>query len=103
MRKPVTYPDVYTVEEFAKIFKLSPEAVRNLIRKQEIAAIRIGKQYRIPQEIIDRYFAQATSPEERGFEMWKQKPVESLAFVNTLRDRDRRTPEAFLKDMVEAE
>lgn len=103
MQLPVTYPTVYTVEEFAKIFKLSPEAVRNLIRKHEIAAIRIGKQYRIPQQIVDCYFAQATSPKERGFGMWKQKPVESLTFVNTLRDRDRRTPEAFLKDMVEAE
>lgn len=101
MQLPVTYPTVYTVEEFAKIFKLSPEAVRNLIRKQEIAAMRIGKQYRISQEIVDRYFAQATSPEERGFGMRKQEPVESLRFVNTLRDRDRRAPEAFLKDMVE--
>lgn len=101
MQISVMHPAVYTVEEFAKIFKLSPEAVRNLIRKQEIAAIRIGKQYRIPQQIVDRYFAQATSPEERGFGMRKQEPVESLRFVNTLRDRDRRTPEAFLKDMVE--
>ena len=103
MQTPATYPTVYAVEEFAKIFKLSPEAVRNLIRKQEIAAIRIGKQYRIPQQIVDRYFAQATSPKERGFGMWKQKPVESLSFVNKLRDRDYRTPEAFLKDMVKAE
>lgn len=103
MQKAATYPNVYTVEEFAKIFKLSPEAVRNLIRKGEISAIRIGKQYRIPQNVVDRYFAQATSPEERGFGMWKQKPVESLTYVNKLRDRDRRTPEVFLKDMAEAE
>ncbi|MFN3476670.1 MAG: helix-turn-helix domain-containing protein [Candidatus Methylomirabilales bacterium] len=103
MRKPIAYPNVYTVEEFAKVFKLSPEAVRNLIRKGEIPAIRIGKQYRIPQDVVDHYFAQAIPPEERGFGMWKQKPVASLTYVNKRRDRDRRTPEAFLKDMAEDE
>lgn len=95
------YPEVYTVEEFAKLFKLSPEAVRTLIRNGEIPAIRIGKQYRIPQDVVDRYFAQTLAPEERGFGMWKRRPVASLAYVNKLRAQDRRTPEQFLKDMVE--
>lgn len=103
MQNPITHPPVYTVEEFSKIFKLSPEAVRNLIRQGEIPAIRIGKQYRITQDVVDRYFAQALSPKERGFGMWRQKPVESLTYVNKLRERDRRTPETFLKDMVEDE
>lgn len=103
MQRAVIYSEVYTVEEFAKLFKLSAEAVRTLIRKGEIPAIRIGKQYRIPQAVVDRYFAQALSPEERGFGMWRQKPVASLTYVNTLRNRDRRTPEAFLKDMAEDE
>jgi excisionase family DNA binding protein len=103
MRTAVAYPDVYTVEEFANLFKLSPEAVRNLIRQGEIPAIRIGKQYRITQDVVDRYFAQATVPEARGFGVWRRKPVESLTFVNTLRGRDRRTPAAFLKDMGEDE
>jgi excisionase family DNA binding protein len=101
MQKDLTQPQVYTVEEFAKMFKLSPEAVRSLIRKGEIPAIRIGRRYRIPQAIVDHYFAQATSPEERGFGLWKQKPVASLAYMNKQRDRDRRTPEAFLRDMAE--
>lgn len=103
MEKAVKYPDVYTVEEFGRIFKLSPEAVRTLIRKGEIPAIRIGKQYRIPQDVVDRYFAQALPPEERGFGMWRRRPVGSLEYVNKLRSRDRRTPEAFLKDMAGAE
>ena len=99
--KAISYPKVYTVEEFARIFKLSPEAVRNLIRQGEILAIRIGRQYRIPQDVVDRYFAQAIPPEERGFGMWKRRPLPALSFVNRLREKDRRTPEAFLKDMVE--
>ena len=103
MQQPVVYPEVYTVEEFAKLFKLSPEAVRTLIRKGEIPAIRIGKQYRIPQGVVDRYFAQVLPPEERGFGMWRRKPVAGLTYVNKLRDRDRRSPEEFLKDMAEDE
>ena len=99
----VAYPDVYTVEEFAKLFKLSPETVRILIRNGEIPAIRLGKQYRIPQDVVDRYFAQTRPPEERGFGMWRKKPLPSLAYVNKLRDRDRRTPEQLLQDMVEDE
>ena len=95
------YPDVYTVEEFAKIFKLSPEAVRTLIRNGEISAIRLGKQYRIPQIVVDRYFAQALSPEERGFGMWKRNRIPSLTYVDRLRTRDRRTANVFLKDMAE--
>lgn len=103
MQNTVTYPQVYTVEEFARIFKLSAEAVRSLIHKGEIPAIHIGKQYRISQDVVDRYFAQALLPEERGFGMWKQKPVASLTYVNTRRDRDRHTPEAFLKGLAEVE
>ena len=94
------YPDVYTVEEFAKIFKLLPEAVRTLIRNGEISAIRLGKQYRIPRIVVDRYFAQALSPEERGFGMWRRNRIPSLTYVDRLRTRDRRTPDVFLKDMA---
>lgn len=103
MQQTVTYPKVYRVEEFAKIFKLSAEAVRSLIRKGEIPAIHIGKQYRISQDVVDRYFAQALPPEERGFGMWKQKPIANLTYVNTRRDRDRHTPDEFLKDLAEDE
>jgi hypothetical protein len=74
-----------------------------LIRKGEIPAIRIGRQYRIPQHVVDRYFAQAIPAEERGFGMWKAKPVASLSYVNRLRRRDRRSLDVFLKDMVEDE
>ena len=103
MQQQASYPEVYTVEEFAKVFKLSSEAVRPLIRKGEVPAIRIGKQYRIPQNVVDRYFAQVLPPEERGFGMWRRKPIASLTYVNKLRDRDHRIPEAFLQDMVEDE
>jgi excisionase family DNA binding protein len=103
MHKTATYPKVYRVDEFAKIFKLSAEAVRSLIHKGEIPAIHIGKQYRISQDVVDRYFAQALPPEERGFGMWKRKPVASLTYVNTRRNQNRHTPKGFLKDLAEDE
>lgn len=103
MQQQASYPEVYTVEEFAKMFKLSPEAVRTLIRKREIPAIRIGNQYRIPQDVVDHYFSQALPPEERGFAMWRRNPIASLTYVNKIRDKDRRTPEAFLQKMAEDE
>ena len=103
MQKSIVYPQVYTVDEFAKIFKLSPEAVRNLIHKGEIPAIRIGKQYRISEEVVENFFVQAIPPEKRGFGMWKSRPISSLTYVNRLRTQDRRTPENFLEDMAEDE
>ncbi|HIC91471.1 MAG TPA: DNA-binding protein [Syntrophaceae bacterium] len=99
MAKVLDYPDVYTVEEFANIFKISVEAVRNLIRKGEIPAIKIGKQYRIPRSVVDRYFAQAATPEDMGFGMWQEQPLDSLKYVNRLREKDDRTPKEFLEDM----
>lgn len=99
MEKIKNYPEIYTVEEFAKIFKLSPEAVRSLIRKRDIPAIKIGKQYRIPQNVVDWYFAQAVSPEELGFGMWKDHPVNSLEYINKMRSVDKRTPQEFLQEM----
>jgi excisionase family DNA binding protein len=102
-KKPASYSAIYTVEEFAKIFKLSRQSVRTLIRAGEIPAIRIGKQHRIPQTVVDHYFAQATSPQERGFGMWKKNPIPSLAYVNKLRNQDRRSTASFLKEITEDE
>ena len=99
MHRAIAYPKIYTIEEFGKIFKLSPKTVLALIRKREIPAIRIGSTYRIPQDVVDRYFAQVLSPKERGFGMWKQKPVASRTYVNQIRAHDQRTPDAFLQEM----
>ena len=100
MAKAVPHPNVYTVDEFAAIFRLSPEAVRSLIRRGEISAIRIGRQNRIPRQVVARLFAQAASPEERGFGIWKGKPINSIRYVNALRDADQRSAEEFLAGLI---
>ena len=43
-------PKVYTVTEFACLFAVSPRLVRDLIRKGEIPALKIGRSYRIPRQ-----------------------------------------------------
>ena len=99
MHKSTYYPVVYEVEDFAEIFKLRPAAVRSLIRHGEIPAIRIGKQYRIPQFIVDQYFASATTPTQRGFGMWEKKAVPGVSHVNKMRDKDRRSAADFLEEL----
>ena len=51
--------------------------------------------------MVDRYFAHALSPEERGFGMWKRNRIPSLTYIDRLRARDRRAPEVLLKDVAE--
>jgi excisionase family DNA binding protein len=99
-KKAVPNQEVYTVAEFARIFKISGDRVRTLIRKGDIPAIRIGNQQRIPQAVVDHFFAQATTPQQRGFGMWRKKRLPSLAYVNKLRDQDPRGGAAFLKALA---
>jgi excisionase family DNA binding protein len=98
-KKTVTNQEVYTVAEFAKIFKISGARARRLIRKGDIPAIRIGNQQRIPQAVVDHFFAQATTPHQRGFGMWRKTRLPSLNYVNKLRDQDQRGAADFLKDI----
>lgn len=100
MAKAVSQPYVYTVEEFAAVFQLSPDAVRRRIRKGEIPAARIGRHYRIPRQVVARLFAQTASRAERGFDMWKGRSINSVRYVNALRDAERRSAEEFLASLL---
>jgi len=44
----------YDVEEVALLLKISYQTVMKLIKKGDIKAIRLGKQYRVPKSEIDR-------------------------------------------------
>lgn len=81
------YEPLFTIREVATIFKLSPAAVRHLIKNGELQAIRIGKQFRIPQSIIDSYFTPFQSPESPyGFGLLKGKKFpRGVVFENKAR------------------
>ena len=58
-------PKVYTVAEIAQLFSISQRVVRDLIRKGELPALRIGRSYRIPRKAADAYLARALPPPSR--------------------------------------
>jgi excisionase family DNA binding protein len=59
-------PKVYTVAEVAYLFAISPRIVRDLIRKGELPALRIGRSYRIPRKAADAYLARALPSTSRA-------------------------------------
>lgn len=56
------YPPLFTPEEVARIFKVSDDAVRQMIRKGQLPAIKFGRQYRVPKYEIDRLFRFVPKP-----------------------------------------
>lgn len=96
--KEKSYEEVYTVEEVAGIFKLSRGSIRNLIKKGEIPAIKIGKQYRIPESIIEKFYFQIykiSEPEKAGYGMMKNsdKPGDGLEYVRRVRNNSKTVEE----------
>lgn len=45
----------YTLEEVADMLRVSVETVRRLVLSGEIEAKRVGRQYRISQENLNKY------------------------------------------------
>ena len=95
------YEPLFTIREVAGIFKLSPAAVRHLIQKGEIDAIRIGKQFRVPQSVVDEYFKPFQQPHPLpGFGLLKGRVPRGVVFENRVRKKSRhQTLEAFLKEL----
>lgn len=85
-------PQLLTVPEVARILRLSVGAVRNLINKKEIPALRLGKQYRVPKYVIDNLLfpLMGESPEALGFGLWKgrKKTEDSVGTVNRMRKKE---------------
>jgi len=97
-----------TVSEVARLLRLSVGAVRNLITKKEIPALRLGKQYRIPQYVIENLLSPllGESPEELGFGLWKEQgeTEDSVATVNRMRGQEeKKSLEQILRDIREWE
>lgn len=49
--------ETYTVEEVAKILKISPQTVRSLIRKKQLKAFTAGVQIRVTKEDLDAFMS----------------------------------------------
>ena len=46
---------VYTIEEVAKMLKVSQMTVRRLIDEGELEAFKVGNQWRIKKEALERF------------------------------------------------
>ena len=46
-----------TVQETAELLKTSRQQVRKMIRNGEIHAVRVGREWRIPETSLERYFS----------------------------------------------
>lgn len=55
----MTQEEVFTIEEVAKILKVSEETVRRLISNGELEARRVGRQYRITREAINKFLGRS--------------------------------------------
>jgi excisionase family DNA binding protein len=71
-------PKVYTVTEFARLFVVSPRLVRELIRKGDIPALKIGRSYRIPRRAADEYLARALPPTLRSAPRPRVREIDEL-------------------------
>ena len=88
------YEDVFSVEEVAKMLKLSKKYITKLIREGKFGAMKIGKEYRVPKSVVDSFFNEAlTAPyasEEYGFGIWSDRSDitgDSVEYVNKIRER----------------
>lgn len=92
--KDKKYEELFTVEEVSEIFKLSRGSIRNLIKRGKMSAIKIGKQYRIPESVIKSFYAQLPQPSE-GFGMWKDRdfPGDGAEYVKEIRKNDKTLEE----------
>ncbi len=86
------YEEVFTVSDFARIFKLSENSVRTLIRQKRLNAIKIGGRYRITRKTIDCLFSQSEAPYQETLDtcygMWEKRDdiKDGMDYVNALRE-----------------
>jgi len=86
------YEDVFSVDEAARILKISKRYIFRLIREGKFGAMKIGREYRIPKSVLDSFFNQvsaAPSPtKECGFGIWADRvdiSEDGVDYVNRVR------------------
>ena len=47
----------YTVDDVSEKLKLTPETIRNFIRRGELEAYKFGKAYRIDERELERFIS----------------------------------------------
>jgi excisionase family DNA binding protein len=68
MRRIFANQNFYAIPEVAERLKIKEELVRELIRRGELHAYRIGKAYRITDDDIDAFLQTCSTGDERSDE-----------------------------------
>lgn len=96
------YPSLLTVDEFAQIFKLTQAAIRRMIRDKEIPAIKIGKEYRISEQVVHNLLnpLSENNLEHAGFGLWKNKNnPKGETWVSEHRKKNPKDLDSLLKEL----
>lgn len=96
------FPQLLTVSEVAGIFRLTQAAIRRMVRAKEIPAIRIGKEYRIPKQVVHNILNPLTEQtlKEAGFGIWAhEKNPEGSKWLRSQRAKERRTLVEVIKEI----
>lgn len=96
------FPQLFTVDEVARVFRFTRAAIRRMIRAQELPAIRIGKEYRIPRQVVENILNPLTEKnlEAAAYGLWRGKKYpEGAQWVRHHRDTDTRTLEELLEEL----
>ena len=46
---------VYSVKEIAQILQTSRQQVRRMIQNEELAAVKVGREWRVPADCLDEF------------------------------------------------
>lgn len=58
-------PPMYSIEQVAELLGLHVRTVRNYVRDGRLKAVRIGKQYRVAPEDLERFTGRPAAPATR--------------------------------------
>ncbi len=53
--------EILTVKEVAVLLKTTRQQVRKLITNEELAAVKVGREWRIPMEFLDNFLREDAS------------------------------------------
>ena len=71
-------PNLLTIREVANILRVHPRTVYRLVQESALAAIRVGTQWRVPENALHDYIAS-------GWKLWRPDPARMRG-----RERDRQ-------------
>jgi excisionase family DNA binding protein len=56
---------VFSIEEAAQLLKVNPMTIRRMIKRNELQATQVGRQYRIPASEVNRLLGKSEPKEDK--------------------------------------